>query len=201
MTPSPLQIERIVLADGGWMLWIPRFLSQQAADQHFQSLLAAPIWEQKPALFGHPQPRLTAAYGDPGTSYRYSRTENAALPWSVELQELREQIEAIEGRYNYCLLNRYRSGRDSMGLHADNEPWVANVIASLSLGAERTFYIRHNVTRETRRYTLTHGSLLIMAGTMQEHWKHEIPKTRRPVGERINLTFRQIRSDPPATGL
>ena len=55
MTPSPLQIERIVLADGGWMLWIPRFLSQQAADQHFQALLAAPIWEQKPALFGHPQ--------------------------------------------------------------------------------------------------------------------------------------------------
>jgi len=196
MTPSPPQPERIELADGGWMLRIPTFLSQQAADHHLQSLLAAPIWEQKPALFGHPQPRLTAAYGDPGTSYRYSRTENAALPWSPELQELREQIEAVAGRYNYCLLNRYRSGRDSMGLHADNEPWVDNVIASLSLGAERTFCIRHNVTRETQRYALTHGSLLIMAGTMQDFWKHKIPKTRRPVGERINLTFRRIRSEP-----
>jgi hypothetical protein len=92
-------IEPIELSDGGWMLWLPDFLTRETADQHFQSLLAAPIWEQKPALFGHPQPRLTAAYGDPGTSYRYSRTENAALPWSEEVRELREQIEAVEGRY------------------------------------------------------------------------------------------------------
>jgi len=187
--------ERIELADGGWMLWFPDFLTRETANQHFQSLLEAPIWEQKPALFGHPQPRLTAAYGDPGTSYRYSKTENAGLAWSAEMLELRARIEAVEGRYNYCLLNRYRSGRDSMGLHADNEPWVGNVIASLSLGAERTFCIRHNTTRETRRYALTHGSLLIMGGTMQDFWKHEIPKTRRMVGERINLTFRRILND------
>ncbi|MEY3175346.1 MAG: hypothetical protein RLZZ436_3260 [Planctomycetota bacterium] len=190
-----MEIRRLDLSDGGWMLWIPDFLSGEVADQHFQILLESPIWEQKPALFGHPQPRLTAAYGDPGTSYRYSRTANAALPWSPGLHELREQIEMVEGRYNYCLLNRYRSGRDSMGLHADNEPWVGNVIASLSLGAKRTFCIRHNFTGETQRFGLTHGSLLIMAGTMQEYWKHEIPKTRRLVGERINLTFRQIRGE------
>ena len=77
-------------------------------------------------------------------------------------------------------------------MHADNGPKMGNVIGSLSLGATRTFRIKHNKTKETMSFSLGHGSLLIMAGTMQRFWKHEIPKTKEPVGERINLTFRQI---------
>jgi len=89
-------------------------------------------------------------------------------------------------------LNRYRSGSDSVGLHADNEPEVGDVIGSLSLGATRTFRIRHNVTKATRDFDVGHGTLIIISGTMQQFWKHEVPKTNDQVGERINLTFRRI---------
>jgi alkylated DNA repair dioxygenase AlkB len=101
------------------------------------------------------------------------------------------------GRFNFCLLNRYRSGADSMGMHADDEPEMGDTIGSLSLGATRTFRIRHDATGETQNFELAHGTLIVMAGTMQRFWKHGIPKTRRPVGERINLTFREIRPIGP----
>lgn len=79
-----------------------------------------------------------------------------------------------------------------MGWHADNEPEMGTVIGSLSLGATRKFRIRHNVTRETKTFLVGNGTLIIMAGTMQQFWQHEIPKTKQSVGERINLTYRQI---------
>ena len=79
-----------------------------------------------------------------------------------------------------------------MGMHADDEPEMVNVIGSLSLGATRTFRIRHNKSKETRSFQVGNGTLIIMAGTMQQYWKHEIPKTKEVVGERINLTFRKI---------
>ena len=149
-------------------------------------------WEQKPGVFGHMQPRLTASYGDEGVSYRYSGTVNLALPWTATLLEIKEKIEAVHGEYNYCLLNRYRSGSDSMGWHADDEPEMGNIIGSLSLGATRQFRIRHNATRETKTFSVSNGTLIIMAGTMQQFWKHDVPKTKENVGERINLTFRKI---------
>ena len=75
---------------------------------------------------------------------------------------------------------------------ADDEPEMGNVIGSLSLGATRKFRIRHNITRQTQTFLVGNGTLMIMAGTMQQHWQHEVPKTKLNVGERINLTFRQI---------
>ena len=89
-------------------------------------------------------------------------------------------------------MNRYRSGADSVGMHADDEPGMGNVIGSLSLGATRTFRIKHNKSKEVRCFEVGNGTLIIMAGTMQQFWKHEVPKTAASVGERINLTFRSI---------
>ena len=125
-------------------------------------------------------------------TYLYSGTVNKAVPWTPTLLEIKHRIEAVRGQYNYCLLNRYRSGADSVGLHADDEPGMGEVIGSLSLGATRAFRIRHNATKESKKLLLGHGTLLIMAGTMQRFWKHEVPKTTENVGERINLTFRHI---------
>lgn len=79
-----------------------------------------------------------------------------------------------------------------MGWHADDEPEMGNVIGSLSLGATRKFRIRHNSTRETKTFPASNGTLMIMAGTFQQFWQHEVPKTKTNIGERINLTFRQI---------
>jgi alkylated DNA repair dioxygenase AlkB len=72
------------------------------------------------------------------------------------------------------------------------QPEMGNVIGSLSLGATRKFRIRHNVTRETKTFLAGHGTLIVMAGTMQQFWQHEVPKTKQSVEERINLTFRKI---------
>ena len=181
------------LADGGLLLFDEAFLPRELADRYFLDLRDHCVWEQKPALFGHMQPRLTASYGDPGIVYRYSGTENRALPWTHSMLEIKTMIESVQGTYNFCLLNRYRSGSDSMGWHADDEPEMGPVIGSLSLGATRKFRIQHNTTRETMTFPAGHGTLIIMAGTMQQFWKHDVPKTNEAVGERINLTFRMIR--------
>ncbi|WP_437221852.1 alpha-ketoglutarate-dependent dioxygenase AlkB family protein [Planctomicrobium sp. SH661] len=185
-------METIELNDGGILLYNEAFLTPQLADRYFAELRDECAWEQKPGIFGHLQPRLIASYGEPGIIYRYSGRDNVALPWTATLLEIKQKIESIQGQYNYCLLNRYRSGQDSMGLHADDEPEMDNVIGSLSLGATRTFRIKHNKSRETRSFQVGNGTLIIMAGTMQQFWKHEVPKTRVNVGERINLTFRHI---------
>jgi alkylated DNA repair dioxygenase AlkB len=185
-------METIELADGGIILYQEAFLPPDLADRYFVELRDSAAWEQKPGLFGHLQPRLTASYGDKGMTYFYSGTENKALPWTPTLLEIKHKIEAIEGQYNYCLLNRYQSGADSVGMHADNEPGMGNVIASLSLGATRTFRVKHNKTKEIRTFELASGTLLIMAGTMQQFWKHEVSKAKADVRERINLTFRWI---------
>lgn len=185
-------METISLADGSILLYDDAFLPPDVADRYFAELRDHCAWEQKPGVFGHMQPRLTASYGDEDMTYRYSGTVNVALPWTPTLLEIKQKIEAVQGEYNYCLLNRYRTGQDSMGMHADDEPEMGNVIGSLSLGATRTFRIKHNKSKETRSFQVGNGTLIIMAGTMQQFWKHEIPKTKEPVGERINLTFRKI---------
>ncbi|MFO1004097.1 MAG: alpha-ketoglutarate-dependent dioxygenase AlkB [Planctomycetaceae bacterium] len=185
-------IERIELRDGGLLLYDDAFLTPGHADSYFENLRDHCKWEQKPGIFGYMQPRLIASFGDEGLTYKYSGVENVALPWTATLLEIKKKIEAVQGEYNYCLLNRYRSGSDSMGWHADDEPEMGNVIGSLSLGATRKFRIRHNVTRETKTFLAAHGTLIIMAGTMQQFWQHEVPKTKQVVGERINLTFRKI---------
>ncbi len=189
-------MDRIKLADGGLILLDETFLPAELADRYFAELQDQCVWEHKPGIFGHMQPRLIASYGDNGITYRYSGKVNVSLPWIPVLLEIKNKIEAVQGEYNYCLLNRYRSGADSMGWHADDEPEMGDMIGSLSLGATRKFRIRHNTTRQTRTFLVGNGTLILMAGTMQQYWQHEVPKTKQPVGERINLTFRRIENGP-----
>ena len=186
-------MDRIELADGGLILLDETFLPAELADRYFAELQDQCDWEHKPGIFGHMQPRLIASYGDQGITYRYSGKVNVALPWIPVLLEIKKKIETVQGEYNYCLLNRYRSGSDSMGCHADDEPEMGDMIGSLSLGATRKFRIRHNTSRQTRTFLVGNGTLIVMAGTMQQFWQHEVPKTKQPVGERINLTFRKIK--------
>src|SRR5262249_4942967 len=142
----------------------------------------------------HPFPRLTAWYADPGIRYTYSGVTHQPLAWPDFVLPVKAKIEQGASQpFNSLLLNYYRSGKDSIGFHADDEPELGTnpLIASLALGATRSFILKHNQTREKVTIDLTHGSLLIMAGTCQHFWKHGIPKTETEVGERINLTFRK----------
>lgn len=139
------------------------------------------------------QPRLTAWFGEAG--YTYSGLTLAPAPMTPLLTQLRATVEELTGhRYNSVLLNYYRDGADSMGMHSDNEPELGPqpAIASLSLGATRTFILRHKTTKRTVKLDLPDGSLLLMAGDLQKHWLHGINKTVKPLGARLNLTFRFV---------
>lgn len=188
----------IVLPDAQ-LRYEPHFLSSDTADRLFKNLSTQVIWkEDSIRLFGktYTQPRLTALYGDQGKSYTYSGIQMHPTPFIPELLDLKLRIEDLSGeRFTTCLLNLYRDGKDSNGWHADNEKELGDqpFIASVSLGATRAFHIKHREDKSLRfRMQLEHGSLLLMGGTMQESWLHQIPKTRKPVGKRINLTFRKI---------
>ncbi|RSK49582.1 alpha-ketoglutarate-dependent dioxygenase AlkB family protein [Hymenobacter rigui] len=182
------------------------FLSPAEADKLLVTLTAEVPWRQDPIrLFGKqvPQPRLTAWYGDAGAAYSYSGLQLEPLPWLPELQQLRRQVEQTTGtRFNSVLLNLYRSGQDSMGYHADDEPELGPepIIASVTLGATRSFRLKPRPAAfpasaplpEAVSLPLTSGSLLVMSGSTQRNWLHALPKTARPVGPRLNLTFRLV---------
>ena len=177
--------------------WLhPWVLEDARADDVFDEVMREVDWEARSIiLFGRetPQPRLAAWYGD--EPYTYSNLTLEARPLPPSLDRLRTRCEELLGaRFNSVLANLYRDGADSMGAHADDERELGTdpVIASLTLGAMRTFRMRHRSTGEKVDIDLEPGSLLLMRGPMQHFWTHEIPKTRRPVGPRINLTYRFI---------
>lgn len=180
--------------------YYPNFFNPQKADELFAQLKTEIPWQQDHiTVFGktHPQPRLTALFGNEGKSYGYSGIVMQPHGWNPLLLFIKQAVEAICGeQFTTVLLNYYRDGKDSNGWHADNEKELGNnpVIASVSLGAQRFFHLRHNSDKNlTQKILLEHGSLLLMKGTTQHFWKHQIPKTAKPIGPRINLTFRIIR--------
>ena len=139
--------------------------------------------------------RFHAWYGDPGSTYRYSGHRYVPLPWPALLMEVRRRIEQATGHaFNAVLGNRYRDGGDAMGWHSDDEAELGArpVIASATFGATRRFLLRHRRSGRREALELSHGSLLLMAGDSQRCWQHSLPRTKRAVGLRINLTFRCI---------
>lgn len=182
------------------IIYYPQFFDKEQADIIFAELTHEIPWQQDDIrVFGkiHPQPRLTALFGNEGKPYSYSNITMQPHPWNLLLQKLKSQIEKVaEVNFTTVLLNQYRDGKDSNGWHADNEKelGVNPVIASVSFGAERTFQLKHNSNKDLKKsIVLQHGSLLLMKGTTQHYWKHQIPKTAKPIGPRINGTFRIIK--------
>ena len=191
-------MRRIELCDGGWLTLEDGWLGASPADAALGALLETVRWRQETiTLFGRqiPQPRLSAWYGDATAVYTYSGLTNTPVPWTPLLAELRGAVEEAAGaRFNAVLLNHYRDGKDSMGMHADDEPELGPdpLIASLSLGASRRFVLRHRRRAAARLdLELGHGSLLVMGGSTQRHYRHGVPK-QVGRGARVNLTFRRI---------
>ena len=175
------------------------FLPATQAKALFEELETEVAWRQeKIKMFGRQidQPRLTAWYADAGKHYTYSGLTWEPLPWLPDLTHLRKKIEALTGAsFNSVLLNLYRHGQDSMGWHSDDEPELGPnpIIASISLGQERGFHLKHRSQPELKqKLVLPSGSLLLMAGATQHHWHHQVPKSARSLAPRINLTFRFI---------
>ena len=181
------------------VLYLEQFYNSETSNILFNTLRKEIQWQQDDIkLFGktYKQPRLTALYAENEKPYSYSNITMYPESFFKELEQVKSDIEEkIAHKFTTCLANLYRTGNDSNGWHSDNEKELGHnpVIASLSLGATRSFQLKHK-TDSSQRFNieLPSGSLLIMKGTTQEFWKHQIPKTKKHVGERINLTFRTI---------
>jgi alkylated DNA repair dioxygenase AlkB len=194
-----IDFEKVSIPDAE-VYYLPQLPLGRTADAVMQHLTEEVPWRaEEIVMFGLKmrQPRLTAWYGDPGCVYAYSGVRLEPLPWSATLRDAKARIEAAAAeRFNSVLINYYRDERDSVGLHSDAEPELGPqpVIASLSLGAERVFVMKHKADRNvpTVRLRLASGSLLLMKGETQRNWRHGVPKQSRPCGPRINLTFRHI---------
>lgn len=188
----------ILLQDAD-LTFYPACFQPEASDALLADLLHSINWQQDHIKIYDrqiPLPRLTAWYGDPGTTYRYSGITMQPQSWTAALTQIKQAIEPLAGiKFNSVLLNLYRDGRDSVAWHSDDEPELGPnpVIGSVSFGATRRFCLRHKFDRSLKQeIALTHGSLLLMRGPTQQFWQHQIPKTNKSVAPRINLTFRVI---------
>ena len=167
---------------------------------YFNELLNKIEWtNEKLIMFGKEiiTKRKVAFYGDSLMSYTYSNKTKQALAWSPLLLGIKNLTTSFTGsHYNACLLNLYHDGEEGMGWHSDDEKEIIpnSSIASLSFGAERKFAIKHKTTKETHSILLENGSLFEMLGSFQKHWLHSMPKSKKIIAPRINLTFRQMHS-------
>lgn len=185
----------------GEISYRPDFVEPDEAGQTLEALLARPDWERLHSTFFGREvelPRSTAWWGDPGATYRYSGITHVAEGWPGFVEDLRDRLDAELGLFfNSVLANRYRDGREYMGWHSDDERDLGDepAIASLSFGAERRFLMRHRTRRDVElvELSLGSGSLLVMEGGTQRHWKHKLPPMARCQAERVNLTFRHVR--------
>ncbi len=182
---------------GAWVAYQPAFITDHA--EVMRALVRKlPLRQESLFLYGRDihMPRLTSWHGD--APYTYSGRKFDPAPWCEELLSIRSQLNQLEGVvFNSMLANYYRTGKDSIGEHSDNEPELGPSrddvrVASVSLGGSRRFVLRNKRTRESRTFELGEGSLLVMGGTTQTYFTHSVPKTARPVGPRLNLTFRVI---------
>lgn len=170
--------------------------------QIFMAILKNEIaWQQdKMSMYGKEVnlPRLTAWYGENDKNYSFSGITLKPLYWTGILLQIKKAIETVETtNFNSVLLNLYRNGQDSINWHTDAEKELGKnpIIASVSFGETRKFQLKHRYNKDLDNVNidLLNGSLLIMKGETQHFWLHQIPKTTKVIGERINLTFRTIK--------
>lgn len=178
--------------------YYPQFFNQQQSDDWFNYLLANIEWRQETIqVYGkrHLTPRLSCWMGDADLDYSYSGMTMQPVKWDAQVLTIKSLLEQkLKHSFNSVLLNYYRDGRDSNGWHSDDEPELGKnpVIASVTFGYERDFQLRHKLTNDRYQLKLEHGSVLLMSGTTQQFWQHQIPK-RANAESRLNLTFRTIK--------
>lgn len=206
MSPAPAPVQ-LAAPDAELWLWDCALAPAEAAGWLEALRVELPWRQDEIKLFGrtHPVPRMQSWHGEPGARYAYSGIALEPQPWTPTLSLARERVGRLVGApFDAVLANLYRDGRDANGWHADDEPALGSrpLIASLSLGATRRFRLRHRAQAAPPiTLELASGSLLVMAGDTQAHWQHSLPRTARPVGARINLTFRRLLPATRAVGI
>ena len=187
-----------IINQDGQAHYFGKIINAEQKHIYFNELLNKIEWtNENLVMFGKEitTKRKVAFYADRLIEYTYSNKTKKGLEWTPLLIEIKQLVSSYTGsNYNACLLNLYHDGAEGMGWHSDDEKEIIpnSSIASLSLGAERKFALKHKATKETKSILLEHGSLLEMLGSFQKHWLHSMPKSKKIVAPRINLTFRQM---------
>jgi alkylated DNA repair dioxygenase AlkB len=203
LDPRPPRLE---FAGGGWCDCIPDWLTAEDASRLQEELRWQIPWQQRHVRIAGKQvaePRLSSWHGEPEACYVYSGVRHEPLPWVPALREIRARLEELLKRsFNSVLANRYRDGRDAMGMHADDERELGPepLIASVSLGMTRSCVVapEKGPAGGNGGLPLRHGTLLVMGGPLQRDWKHGVPREAHVFEERINLTFRQVSGRSPS---
>ncbi|WP_224489175.1 alpha-ketoglutarate-dependent dioxygenase AlkB family protein [Robertkochia flava] len=179
--------------------YAPGFFSAAESNIFFKRLLEEIQWRSdRVRVFGkwYDQPRLTALYASNDHAYTYSGLTLHPQRYTPLLQEIRQRVENhTHCSFSSCLLNLYRNGSDSNGWHADDEKELGRnpLIASVSFGQDRSFHFRHKKDKSLKKkIVLENGSMLLMKGETQHSWQHQLPKSKKVLKPRINLTFRNI---------
>lgn len=189
-----------LLPGDGTVIYSGAVMSSAQATAYFDELFGHIEWKNDETfIFGRHivTKRKVAWYGDKPYEYSYSNTTKCALPWTDSLLLLKAVVEKkTQETYNSCLVNLYHSGEEGMGWHSDDETDLKTngAICSLSLGAERKFAFKHKRNKTTVSLILEDGSVLVMKGSTQTHWAHQLPRMKSVSQPRINLTFRTIAS-------
>ncbi len=180
------------------MFYYNRAVDSVIANEYFDALIKRIEWKNDEVkIFGKQiiTNRKVAWYADYGIAYTYSQNTKKGLAWTNELLEIKNLVEQISGEnYNSCLLNLYHNGNEGMGWHSDDEKSIVekSTIASISFGAMRKFSLKHKNQNQKISLTLENGSLLLMKDEIQHFWLHSLPKSKKIISPRINLTFRKM---------
>ena len=189
-----------IINKDGIAVYHAQIMSDEEIECYFNVLFNNIAWQNEVVImFGKEitTKRKVAFYSDPAISYTYSNKTKLGVHWTSTLLKIKNSIEALTGaQYNACLLNLYHNGDEGMGWHSDDEKEIYpnSSIASISLGAERKFAFKHKHSQETVSLLLGNGSLLEMKGEIQKYWLHALPKTKKIIAPRINLTFRKMKA-------
>ena len=195
---DPSHLAHNLLGKEGDVRYYPAVMKAEECSVIFNALLNSLNWQvDQLFMFGKliTTKRKVAWVGDKGCAYTYSGVKKEPQPWTPELLQIKSKLEQIaQWKFNSCLLNLYHDGSEGMGWHSDDEPELVQTapIASLSLGAARKFSFKHKIDKTNTSLILENGSVLLMHAPTQNFWNHSLVKTTRPVGPRINLTFRAI---------
>lgn len=189
------------LPKDGSIEYFPRIFNEIESEYLFQKLLNSLNWQpDELVMFGKKiiTKRKVAWIGDSNCIYTYSGVKKEPQAWISELLMIKKKAEELsKSEFNSCLLNLYHNGDEGMGWHSDDEPELDQKapIVSISFGATRKFSFQHKLDKTKHNLFLESGSALLMNSPTQQFWNHSLLKTKLPVGPRINLTFRKIRSE------
>ncbi len=200
---STYDSKKNLLPFDGEVYYLGKIFTEKQAEDYFLSLSESVPWKaDEVEIWGKHivTRRKVAWFSDLGIEYSYSRTTKKSEIWNAELLAIKRIVEELSGRtFNSCLLNYYHDGEDGVSWHSDSESLFhkQSSIASVSFGAERVFQFKHKRESAKTSLSLENGSLLLMQGETQTHWKHALPKSKKVKTPRINLTFRLVKMDPP----